>query len=90
VHGFCCISAASERNLSGKKAENPQDASRGNETSGHNTMKLQNTASLLTPHSRPRNGRRAPEKGVTFGAALLGILCAASVFGLLALLFHAG
>ncbi len=53
-------------------------------------MKLQNTASLLTPHSRPRNGRRAPEKGVTFGAALLGILCAASVFGLLALLFHAG
>jgi hypothetical protein len=53
-------------------------------------MKVQHIASLSTPHSRPRNGRRQPEKGVTFSTGLLGILCAAGVFGLLALLFHAG
>jgi hypothetical protein len=53
-------------------------------------MKIQHSASLASRISRPLNGRRAPEKGITFGAALLGIICVAGLFATLALLFHAG
>jgi hypothetical protein len=53
-------------------------------------MKVQDTYSITIRNSRPRNGRRQAEKGVSFGTALLGIVCALGVLGVLALLFHAG
>jgi len=53
-------------------------------------MKVQHSASLATRISRPQNGRRKPEKGITFTAALLGIACVAFLFAALALLYHAG
>jgi hypothetical protein len=53
-------------------------------------MKLQDTANLSTRTSRPQNGRRQTEKGVSFGVALLGIICVVGVIGVLALLFTAG
>jgi len=53
-------------------------------------MRIQHSASLPSRLARPLNGRRPPEKGITFGAALLGIACVAGLFATLALLFHAG
>jgi hypothetical protein len=53
-------------------------------------MATQDSYKFSTPKTRPLNGRTKPEKGMGLTPALLGMVCVIAVFGILALLFHAG